>query len=317
MTSYLKYKPGWMQLLVFGSITLGVFLVAVSAGMWAISRVFEVSLEQLTTGKLDTPAYLSAGRAAQALLSVCLFGIPALVFGYLSHEQPFSFLGFKEPKPAGMWLASLLLFLVALPMVAWVSQLNHHLSLPPSLAGLEKSIRAAEERTSASIKQMLQMRNTGEMLLMVGILALIPAIVEELFFRSVLQRIFIYVTRRPWAGIVITAIIFSAIHGQFLGFFPRLFLGVLLGAVYWYSGSIWPAIGLHFLNNAAQVIAVYRNPALADKEWDIPFTLVAGSTILAAIVLWWMHQKSDTQYAAHYDTDDDMPFDTKHKSHLN
>jgi membrane protease YdiL (CAAX protease family) len=317
MTSYLKYKPGWMQLLVFGSITLGVFLVAVSAGMWIISRVFGVPLEQLTTGKLDTPAFLAAGRAAQALLSLSLFGIPALVFGYLSHERPCSFLGCKPPQPPSMWLASLLLFLVALPMVAWVSQLNHHLSLPPSLAGLEKSIREAEEKTSTSIKQMLQMRSTGEMLLMVGILAVIPAIVEELFFRSVLQRIFIYVTRRPWVGIILTAVLFSAIHGQFLGFFPRLFLGVLLGAMYWYSGSIWPAILVHFLNNAVQVFAVYRNPALADKEWDIPFTLVAGSTLLTVFVLWWMHQRSHTHYAAQYDTDDEMSFDTKNKSHLN
>lgn len=306
MTSYLKYKPGWMQLLVFGSITFGVFLVAVSVGLWIIARIFDVPLEALAGGKMDTPALLSASRAAQSLLSLSLFGIPALIFGYLSHERPFQYLGFRSPQPPSMWFYSILLLLMAVPMVVWVSRLNHHLHLPASLSAVEKAIREAEAKTSGSLKQMLQMRSPGEMLLMVGVLALVPAVVEELFFRSVLQRIFIYVTRRPWTGIVLTAILFSAIHGQFLGFFPRVFLGILLGAIYWFSGSIWPCILVHFLNNAVQVMAVYRYPDFAEREWDVPFTLVAASFLLTAGLVWHLTRISHTRYSEQYDHEEDL-----------
>lgn len=307
MTTYLKYKPGWMQLLIFGSLSFGIFLVTAIISMLAISNIYGIPFNDLTTQNTDHPQWVAASKASQAVLSICLFAIPALVFGYLSHEKPLAYLGFKKPIPAIMWVLSILLLLVALPWVSWVSEMNHHMHLPKSMAAIEKMLRDAETTTSALLKKMLDMRSLGDLFQMIFIIAVIPAFAEELFFRGVLQRIFIGITKRPWIGVLITAFIFSAIHGQFLGFFPRFILGALLGFMYWYSGSLWPGILAHFLNNAVQLIAVYRNPEFADKEMHFPFLLISGSAFLTMGVLYLIHKRSLSSFAETYDTDDDLP----------
>jgi membrane protease YdiL (CAAX protease family) len=57
-------------------------------------------------------------------------------------------------------------------------------------------------------------------------MAAIPALCEEWLFRGVIQKKLVTTLPKPWMGIVLTAIIFSAIHFQFAGFIPRMFLGI-------------------------------------------------------------------------------------------
>ena len=124
---------------------------------------------------------------------------------------------------------------------------------------------------------------------------------------------FIRLTRNPWMGIILTAAIFSGIHFQFYGFLPRLFLGVVLGAIYWYSGSLWVAILAHFLYDAAVIVLVYFNPQMlvdADatliKGQDLAL-LLGGMVSLAVtfVIFQQMQKKSVTSYEAIYD--DDFP----------
>jgi membrane protease YdiL (CAAX protease family) len=44
---------------------------------------------------------------------------------------------------------------------------------------------------------------------------------------------------------------------QFYGFFPRFALGVLLGYMYLWSGTLWLPILAHFINNAGAVILTW------------------------------------------------------------
>jgi membrane protease YdiL (CAAX protease family) len=101
------------------------------------------------------------------------------------------------------------------------------------------------------------MKNSKDLLVSIVLVGLLAAIGEELFFRGILQRIMIQIFRSPWLGIFVTAAIFSAIHGQFLGFIPRMILGIILGLLYWYSGSLLPAIAGHFVFNSLQILLVY------------------------------------------------------------
>ena len=64
------------------------------------------------------------------------------------------------------------------------------------------------------------------------VIAVIPAIGEETLFRGVLQRNLTIWTKNPHVGIWLAAALFSAIHVQFLGFFPRMLLGALFGYLY-------------------------------------------------------------------------------------
>ena len=89
------------------------------------------------------------------------------------------------------------------------------------------------------------------------VIALIPAIGEELTFRGVLQQALVRGTKNVHVAIILSAAIFSFIHFQFYGFLPRMFLGILLGYLFYYSGSIWTSILMHFVNNGTVVVLAY------------------------------------------------------------
>jgi hypothetical protein len=162
---------------------------------------------------------------------------------------------------------------------------------------------------------MLGRSTLPDLLMNIIFIAAFAGIGEELFFRGVLQRLFIKGTKSPWAGIIIAAFIFSFFHFQFFGFIPRFLLGILLGAIYWYSGSLWPAIIAHFLYDAFIIILAYFNPqliqnpeaSLVDNSYLVIAALV--SLLLVSALVWWMKKASFTTYDASYKDDSPQPSD--------
>jgi membrane protease YdiL (CAAX protease family) len=113
---------------------------------------------------------------------------------------------------------------------------------------------------------------------------------EELLFRGLIQRILVRKYGR-WTGIVIAAILFSAMHMQFYGFFPRFLLGVVLGILFAYSGSLWVAILAHFFYDAMLITAAYVNPDLLEAESVIPLLqLIAPALISLLLSVWVIRQ---------------------------
>ena len=190
------------------------------------------------------------------------------VFRYLKAEQ------LPETRP---FLIGTLLMLVAIPLVLYTYNLNQALPIPEAL-------RALEEQANESIKGLLQMDNLLELLANLALIALLPALGEELVFRGIVQQ---QLMRRmaPWAAILLGAAVFSFIHFQFEGFLPRMLLGVLLGWLYWRSQNIWVPVGAHFVNNAFQVVGQYlysQDLSTVDLEQDIdvPWMAAAVSVLL-------------------------------------
>ena len=89
------------------------------------------------------------------------------------------------------------------------------------------------------------------------VVAVVPAVGEEVLFRGILQRNLTRWTGNVHAGIWLAAILFSAIHVQFLGFVPRMLLGALFGYLYVWAGNIWIPILAHFVNNGFTILMVY------------------------------------------------------------
>jgi membrane protease YdiL (CAAX protease family) len=118
-----------------------------------------------------------------------------------------------------------------------------------------------------------------------------PAFVEETFFRGTLQQLFIRWFRNPWVGIIVTSILFSAIHFSYFGFLTRAMLGVVLGLLFYYGKSIWLNILAHFLNNAVAVTALYLgvlNGKQPKEAMDDHFPLwlsVAGTVFLVYLLI--------------------------------
>ena len=143
---------------------------------------------------------------------------------------------------------------------------------------------------------MLNVDTIGGLLLNMIVIALIPAIGEEMTFRGVLQQ---WLTRKmnPHLAILLSAAIFSFIHFQFYGFLPRMFLGVLLGYMFYITGSLWTSILMHFLNNGTAVVLYYLNSKSvididvehfgAMKGW-----VVALSAVVTTALIMWSWRKA-------------------------
>ncbi|AYL98360.1 CPBP family intramembrane glutamic endopeptidase [Mucilaginibacter celer] len=156
----------------------------------------------------------------------------------------------------------LLIFILAImvfssPVMEVLVNVNEKLVLPDSMKALENLLRSMEEQAQKATEAMLQMKTVWDMLFGVLVVGLLTAIAEEFLFRGVLQTIMIRLTKNPHAGIWITAILFSAFHMEFFTFLPRVALGVFFGYFVMWSGSIWPGVWAHFLNNATQVVIMY------------------------------------------------------------
>ncbi len=273
-------------------------MIAVSAPL-----LFAISLDTGTETKIDLskPGIVQSLKWAQALSSLAFFFMPAFLFAaFTFRAKYFYFLGFRKPEKLNMYILAIACILLAFPFVFWLGQLNQLIPLPESLTKMEKD-------TGKQLETLLKASSPVDVIVNVIIIALLPAICEEMFFRGALQRVLIYVTRSPWAGIILTAILFSTLHFQFLGFLPRMFLGFVLGALYWYSGSIWTSILAHFVNNAVQVIAVAYAPKYINENPQMPVLTAIISGVAVWAILWYYRRQSTVTYSKVYRTDDLTP----------
>jgi membrane protease YdiL (CAAX protease family) len=75
-----------------------------------------------------------------------------------------------------------------------------------------------------------------------------PAITEEIGFRGLLQH-WLQVAIKPWRALALAAFLFAVVHLSVITL-PYLFVvGLLLGWTKWKTGSLYPAILIHFLHN--------------------------------------------------------------------
>ncbi|RYZ59564.1 MAG: CPBP family intramembrane metalloprotease [Chitinophagaceae bacterium] len=315
MQTYLKTRPAWIQLLLFLGLAFGLFTIAVMIGSALLSKMTGISMFAIQDSKSfeqTNPGLMTYMRGMILLQFLFLFTIPSLLFAYFSDPKPGEYLGLKAPHHSLYWILGLLLIIVAYPFVEYIGYLNHKIPVGEST---ERWMKSMEEEAGRQIRFMLRDRSVGELIKNLVFIALFAGVGEELFFRGVIQRIFIRMTQNPWVGIVLTAAIFSGMHFQFYGFFPRFLLGILLGAIYWYSGSMWTAILAHFLYDAVIILVVYFNPQLlANPEATIiqgqTVQLLAGaavSLLLTIVVMRYMKKRSRTSYQEVYRDDFSKP----------
>jgi membrane protease YdiL (CAAX protease family) len=88
---------------------------------------------------------------------------------------------------------------------------------------------------------------------------------EELLFRGVLFRM-VRARWGLWAGVLVSSLIFAALHGHIAVAVSAFVLGLLLALVYHYSGSLWAAVIVHALNNSARIVLLYILVALGLAE---------------------------------------------------
>lgn len=314
--AYFKKSPAWAQLLMFFGLSAGCFIILSLVGTLILAQVTGISIMEMSKPDewdYSSPALLPFLRGMLIIQFISLFIIPVFLFARLVDTQPMQFLGLRSSS-SFYFIAGILVLIVALPLVDFTGIINN--KLIPESSAIGKWMKAAEEDAGKQIKFMLTQKGLGNLLLNLVFVAVFAGVGEELFFRGVLQRLFIKIFRSPWVGIIVTALIFSAIHLQFYGFIPRFLLGLLLGLIYWYSGSLWPAIIAHFAYDALAVTVIYFNPSMADQDnvtasFGNQVILAVCSFVLVLLLVIWMKRKSTTRYETVYArdaVDDSNPF---------
>ncbi|MDD2635474.1 MAG: CPBP family intramembrane metalloprotease [Bacteroidales bacterium] len=202
-----------------------------------------------------TPSDYNTVKLLQFISALFTFVIPALIIAKLFGNSVSGYLDLKSSPKITYYILTILLLFAILPAMNIIIVWNKSLQLPESLFGLEQSLMEMEETGKKMTVIMLKGSGFGQILINLLLMALLPAIGEEFLFRGIIQRHLIDWIKKPHLAILLSGIIFSAVHFQFYGFIPRVILGVLFGYLVYYSGSLWPAIFAHFFNNAMAVIS--------------------------------------------------------------
>lgn len=217
------------------------------------SQILHVPFLQVLP-QLNRPENANISRLFNTLSSLLAFFLPALLVARMMGKRPFVHLGFNtslNTKQIG-WI--IMITIASMVLSGALGELNEKIPIPTKWFAKAKAI---EEIYRTAMLTMANMKSFADFLLAVLVLAASPAIFEEVLFRGGFQQIFIGWTKNKWSGIILTSILFSAIHFSYFGFLPRVALGIVLGLIFFYSKNIWLNILLHFLNNAVVVTQLY------------------------------------------------------------
>jgi len=207
----------------------------------------------MQTGLTDQ-AFVNPIRILQLASTFFIFFLPALATARILDRRPFSWLGYNRLADVRVLLMAMALMALSIPVVGMLSDLNEMIPVP---SGMEAVFQSMEDAYERQVKVMTRMNGWGDYLFSLLVMALGPAIFEETFFRGGMQRIIFGMTGRLWTSVIITALVFSAVHFSYFGFIPRVVLGIVLGLLYQHSGSLWTSIAAHFLNNAVVVTIIF------------------------------------------------------------
>ena len=297
MAGKLKQHPPALQFATFMGLFIGCSVLYLLFLIVIFPHMSGYTIEKLQYADPSKSKVLGYLKLTQFLYTFVVYLLPPALFAYLADPKPAEWLHLeRSPRMLPVVLA-ILVMLAGLPLVGFTSDWNHTWHLSPAS-------RQMEEQAERLTRILLNMPNFGTLLVNLVLIAIVPAIAEELFFRGVIQRLLVQMLHKaPWVAIIITSLIFSAIHMEWLDFIPRVILGFLLGAIYYLSGNLWlPIIG-HFVNNGMQVVMVYLYQAkfIHDdpmKEAPTAWYSAVLSLIITVALLWYLRKRSGTQTAA-------------------
>lgn len=221
----------------------------------------------LPVGQLDA-VFEGMGQRQQLRLvllfnNLFTFGLSAILGFYLTYRRWWPLAAGLVPvvRPSLVPL-SFITFVTGLPAIALVGYLNLQLDLPDWMVQSEAS-------GNATLAGVLSFNSVPELLMALLTVAVVPGFCEELMFRGLLQKRLLGQVMPDHLAVWVAAAIFSAIHIEFAGFFPRLLLGAFLGYAYRWTGSLWVPIIIHMLYNGTQVLVTYFSGEFtADTEME-------------------------------------------------
>ena len=291
--------PAVQLLLLLGLAVAGLCLASLLALVLA-SQVYGLSLAQFAEVGA-APARVPHGWAVLMLLqglSLAGLGAGAAALPLVLGQRVRAYFAPRRLGAAWRLLAAGLVVLVSVPALSALVSWNADIHFPTPLRGFELWARAKEDQAAGLTRFLTDFHSPGRLLVGLVVIAIVPAVAEELVFRGGVQRNLVAWFGSRHVGVWLAAAIFSAIHVQFFGFVPRFVLGLVLGYLYEWSGNILVSMAAHFTQNAFQLVLLYlfqskMLPSTFDPDANqaVPWPAVLLSAALTLGLLLWLRRR--------------------------
>lgn len=291
----LKEKTYWLQLIVLALFMLGGMLVFSSLGTLLVTLIYH------TPNMMESADPVTAIRITQTLTTIGTFLVPALLFAYCQDRRWFGYNAADRIPKQSMVNMVLILSVTLLPVVGVLSAFNQNIM--PQEGAVAEFMRDLEEAANHILEVVTSQRSSWDLISNILVFAVLAGICEEFFFQGALQPLLMNWTRNPHVGILLTALIFSALHFQFYGFIPRFLLGLYLGYLFYWSRSLWLPILAHVLHNALSILVDFTlqgrgidtdNMQFTDMRGSLPTAAACALISAMAIVYLWRIYRDDT-----------------------
>jgi CAAX protease family protein len=237
-------------------------LIAFTVAGVIIASIISIPVWTNMTGKsildmekyMTEPGYSNAIKIIQSITAIVGFLIPSVFTAFLLNRRPFRLLGFSGTIRWKQISLVAGIVVIALIVSGALSYFNEQV---PVSSSMRLRFDQLEREYMQQVKAIVSLNNTGQFIVSLFVMAFLPALCEEALFRGGLQNFLTRSVHRPWLSILLVSIIFSLSHFSFYGFLSRMFLGIILGFIYHYSGKLWLSVLAHFLNNAIAISLLF------------------------------------------------------------
>ncbi|MCW5907651.1 MAG: CPBP family intramembrane metalloprotease [Chitinophagales bacterium] len=301
-----KGYPLILRIVLMFSLLVVFMSVASYAAFLSIHSLFGVEKpEEVVKGIFTSATDRYAFLYVQAISSLGGFLLAALAFSVLESFSPAKHLRLNVLPSLLMLVLAVAAVIIVQFFVEFLVEVNSKLPLPAGLGNIDEHQKEIEELT----KRLLDFKDLPTLLVTSIVMAVIPAVSEEFFFRGLLLGDMLKSRFHPVISIVLSGLFFAVFHFEFNNTLAIWVLGSFLGYLYYVSGSLWLPIAAHFINNFFAVLLKYLfNIGVLSSdlaEASSPWYLTLASVILfsGCAYLFYRWRKPDDFYEPEYETE--------------
>ncbi|MCO6495506.1 MAG: CPBP family intramembrane metalloprotease [Bacteroidetes bacterium] len=256
-------------LVLLGVFILSNFMIFPLLGFVLVTRMYDVTFEDIPL-IVSNPSHYDYGIQVMLWLQVISsfggFFVTAFIFLKSYRYRVFDYLGLSNNPNLKALLLCLLIIFSNIAVVNLLGALNYRIPIP-DIGGFKELTESMNQKMSSLTDSLLVMNNIWDLMIRLFVMALLPAFVEEVFFRGLLQR---YVSE--WfgsavAGIIVSALVFSLFHFKFEQIIPIFYVGLLFGYIYFRTRNLAYTILMHFVHNGFIVALTYYVGGTEAKEF--------------------------------------------------
>lgn len=298
---FLRNFSPFLKIIFFGLIVVATMLFTLLFGMMLAYVIFGPDvLSQMMNMTGDTILEnIALQKYIQIVSQFGTFIFPVIIFAFLAGRNIAAYLKLDIPPRSASLILAFAAFLALLPFINWLMLVNEQIHLPQFLSGLEEWMRASEDQAQRIADAFLGDTSIKGLIINIFMIGILAAAGEELVFRGIGIRLLDEWMHNKHLAIWISAIAFSALHLQFYGFLPRVVLGVVLGYLFVWTGSLWIPIITHFLNNGLAVVLMYlyNKGSIASNPEEFGSTgewaLILLSLAVFAGIMYWIYRNEN------------------------